>query len=727
MNIGAIIRKLFLFLDGIIYTFICGFYNIFMFLANDLQIFSNEDYSSIVRRIYIILGVVMLFVLSYSLLRAVISPDEYSKGDKSFVNIIKNVIISLVIIAILPTVFDVATKVQGSILKYDVIGRIVLNEQVSGDAIANGGRTIATNIFRAFFTVNEDIYESDYASEAEEIEATVNMAFDEVNRGDSDFYIFAGEYNGYDFPELAADNVISYTFFISQVAGLFVLWCILLFCFDLGIRVIKMIYYQMIAPVAVICRVVPGNKAKSVFSNWVKYTISTYLEVFIRVLVMYLGVFLITIVVDKFPAIAAAGANSGLNFLQRLLVKAFIIMGIVAFIRQAPKLIQNVFGIETGGLNLGLKGLTSRLSEGGFYAAENFLRTTPKGMARRIRHAYNNFKETDGQKPGRRAMALGRGVISSFGGIGAGFSALSGGFNAKNGKEAQDAREKAIQNMTNKQEERDKYWAKKGGTLGGVIMGRASDAVHSFVGIDVASYDRKIEEANKIVKANDDVQAAAEKLKTKFISDASIVAQMGKNGFAFKGANADEVTKLYNEEYSGMSLASIKENIEQKREAFRKKDYEQAAADSINRASYTDAAAYKKAIDAKVSTLMKEDADKIANLDSMYAQIDKATTINIENLVKQKMDANGQITGDITDSVKASAVYEISQKLQSAEKIVNATTLEIKDPAEGKVYDSKAPIDGKSMDDIASAAKNMIFDLNTKKQEYIDKNGNEKK
>ena len=75
-------------LDGIVYDLICYFYEIFLFLA-ELDILENADYYNIVKRIYIILGVIMLFVLTYSLLRAVINPDNFSKGENSFGNIRK--------------------------------------------------------------------------------------------------------------------------------------------------------------------------------------------------------------------------------------------------------------------------------------------------------------------------------------------------------------------------------------------------------------------------------------------------------------------------------------------------------------------------------------------------------------------------------------------------------------------------------------------------------------
>ena len=55
-----------LFLDGAIYDLICFLYDIFDYLSK-LNIFKEADYQGIVNRVYIILGLIMLFVLAYSL------------------------------------------------------------------------------------------------------------------------------------------------------------------------------------------------------------------------------------------------------------------------------------------------------------------------------------------------------------------------------------------------------------------------------------------------------------------------------------------------------------------------------------------------------------------------------------------------------------------------------------------------------------------------------------
>lgn len=63
---------------------------------------------------------------------------------------------------------------------------------------------------------------------------------------------------------------MTYNVFISTVAGVFLLYVLLNFCFDMAVRVVKLMFFQIIAPIPVICRVIPGGKLKDVFSDWMK-------------------------------------------------------------------------------------------------------------------------------------------------------------------------------------------------------------------------------------------------------------------------------------------------------------------------------------------------------------------------------------------------------------------------------------------------------------------------
>ena len=69
-----------LFLDGIIYSFIDKLYQLFMALAS-ARILTEENIQHFMDRIYIVLGVIMLFVLAYSILMSIINPDNMNKSE----------------------------------------------------------------------------------------------------------------------------------------------------------------------------------------------------------------------------------------------------------------------------------------------------------------------------------------------------------------------------------------------------------------------------------------------------------------------------------------------------------------------------------------------------------------------------------------------------------------------------------------------------------------------
>ena len=72
------VYTLLLILDGIVYNLVNYFYEIFLFLAK-INIFSNNDYEEIVQSIYIVLGVIMLFIL---VIRDLIVPERKRKEKK---------------------------------------------------------------------------------------------------------------------------------------------------------------------------------------------------------------------------------------------------------------------------------------------------------------------------------------------------------------------------------------------------------------------------------------------------------------------------------------------------------------------------------------------------------------------------------------------------------------------------------------------------------------------
>ena len=505
---------IFLFIDGVIYDFIRHIYDVFLQLAN-LNLFSSDSYYGIVRRIYIILGIVMLFALAYSLLKAVINPDDFAKGENSFPNLIKNVVISIIIIAILPYVFDIAYRIQNSVLQTNVIGKIILPSTEESD-INNGGPIIASSIYKAFLypTAEDDPYgDSISASESKFCllgcdTMTFHQAMNSVENDQESFKIFAN------FSSNADDGELEYNMIISTVAGIFVLWVLLLFCFDLGVRVIKLLFYQIIAPIPVICRILPSGDSKKIWDNWVKYTFNTYIEVFIRLFIMYIGVYLIILVrnffedaaiSDKYHDVFTALSGSGYAHVKYIFLEVMVIMGIIAFIRMAPKLISDLFGIDTGNIKLGLSGLKERLSSGGTVAAAG-----AGALAGGITAATRNAV---GAKGFRKFTS---GVGGFLGGAGRG---LSQGAKAKSFADFKKGTASAIKATTDaadaksdKRDERNRaieeYMAKNGGSkyrAAAAVAGQnIQESMQKFAGIDQFDKYKKEMDFYGMIKSNDD-------------------------------------------------------------------------------------------------------------------------------------------------------------------------------------------------------------------------------
>ena len=158
-GIKEAVVSIFLFLDAIVYSFISYVYQIFLVLAGSNSIVDDSFIDGFVERLYMIIGVVALFIIAYSLLKMMVNPDEGLKGKNSPTKIIFNIISSIVLVALIPTIFDFAYAVQNSFLTQNTIGRLILGPTTmsyngtsmdSNTIISQGGYLMSSSVFQAF-------------------------------------------------------------------------------------------------------------------------------------------------------------------------------------------------------------------------------------------------------------------------------------------------------------------------------------------------------------------------------------------------------------------------------------------------------------------------------------------------------------------------------------------------------------------------------------------------
>lgn len=753
----SIVYNVFLFLDGMIYGLIDSIFDVFNFLAK-VNLFSNENYMKIVRNVYMILGLIMLFALSYSLLKAVINPDEFAKGEQSFPKMIKNVIISLAIIAVLPTVFNFAFNLQNTILNQHTIPRLILGEEFDGNNNSSPGRLLSYNMFSAFLHVNEEYCTKDNENEtvfdtsdaktcAEDIKTNKSNAkwykpwrllnksetFYDIDTSIKDGEIAMVNYNI--FGEAVAEGKLSYLMLISTICGLYILWVLTNFCFDMAVRVIKLVFFQIIAPIPVVCRVIPGGKLKDVFSTWTKKTIGTFVDVFIRVGILYLGIFIIQLVIKNWPNLDV----SKLSYTQGLIAKALVLMGTVIFIRQAPKLISDMFHLDTGDMKLGL--MDKLAAGGGLMAAAA---TGGLGLG-----AVRNFAKS------RRD---GKGILSSAGsaltgGLAAGIGAGYGARKAKNFNDLKSATSKGISNQMDARKKVQNYIAKRKNEPGGVSGALWDDFTGWLTGKGVEDLDKIITASGDVNKANDAFRAAAKKQWDKHSTDGAIVYDAGTdmaNNF-FKGAGNERMFELYNtyrdSEGHMMGASLIKDNIEQRKAEMRNRDLNyyinqerQASGISLNvpnredfYSTMTDSSgkrifdenSYNQAL-TKYNDKMAEiertaqakynsDIADLSYLDSMYNQLEKKS---ITELGRAALE--GRSVGTVTEA----DLFETKEYGETAQRVIRDSGLEQFDPAKNERVEVKNGDYATFIDDMAAAASRQAGHAAREKQNYLEKKKN---
>ena len=346
-------------------------YSVFETLALATDVFDLTKFDRLANNMYVIFGVVVLFVAAYNFLMFTVDPEKNS-GDMSIEKMLKNTLKVLVIIVLLPTIFSLANGVIGSVVEGGRINTLIFGDTLEANNCPAGSKS--NLMTKAFVDIFGSFFTSEFGKTSKEIKLatnnTVNGGYvpedivcpitkspDQCTLYDviedvkctgrySDFLVFAANWK---FSNGTTDNTgVSFQFFMAIVAVCYMIYVLISFCFDLGVRIIKLVFYQIIAPLCVGCMILPGPK-KDIYTKWKSLTIKTYTLVLIRVFAVALGVFIISML-DNIIDRVMATAPDYCNWLCRSLVFIFLVLAILTFMKQIPKLIGEIIGEDDIGL-----------------------------------------------------------------------------------------------------------------------------------------------------------------------------------------------------------------------------------------------------------------------------------------------------------------------------------------------------------------------------------------
>lgn len=385
-----VLRLIFITIDNAIFELVDLLYQLFMLLA-ETGIFTTEAIRAFSERIYFFLGLIMVFKVSISLIQYILNPDAVNDGKIGASKLLKNIVFVLVGIIAVPYIFDAAFSLQRIILKDNIIGNLILGTNLSGQGknadsvVRETGDIMAFSTFTAFLHFNDDyittecsaqpfdITEGDnrYATassacigeESKNSQEVKDMLNEFYNSKAGTLYREAYEKNNmhkiaghmkvynYTFEDAEGDDtfLFDYMLIITTGGGIFLAYVLLIFCFDVAVRAVKLGFLQLIAPVPLIAKIDP-KKGDEVFNKWVKECTSTYLNLFIRLVAIYFALYIITLI---------GGSGKPYNIVTKKdinnpFVFVFIIFGVLLFVKDLPKLIETLTGmkINTGGFGL---------------------------------------------------------------------------------------------------------------------------------------------------------------------------------------------------------------------------------------------------------------------------------------------------------------------------------------------------------------------------------------
>lgn len=730
-SIAEFFWKILITLVAGIYLLINYTYQIFLVLAKT-NIFKQEQYQALTSKIYVILGVVMMFIIAYNFLTLVADPDK-NKGGATVEKMLKNIVISFILIVVMPSIFSFAFDIQDAILEQGIFNKFFTDVTETGfdgdNSIKAGGKLMATSTFNAFYKISEGAGVSMGKAGLSQIknQSTAGIYKDESGKVIADCSSVGkctlaqaqqaayqtGSFSPYyAFAMNVVKDQMSFDWFISLVAGCYLLYVIISFCFDLAVRVCKLAFYQIIAPLAISCRILPQKE--EVFTNWRKASVNTYISVFIRIFIMNLGVYLVSVFADSsFFDTACDDCSFGVT----AFAAAFIILGIVTFMKSAAKLVDDIFGLG-GDISLGIM---KKLADGGAFLGGGALVSGITSMTRNGTHGWNNFKNAKGGKAkfGAAMKGLGSTIAGGVSGTVRGAKASAGAKNFGDMKKSGlNAAADTVAARDARQDRTLRYKAANQNFITGHISDWGHD-VEDWATGGAEMYESTIKTASNMEKLGKAVEEQMESVMGKYKGNATLVTENDFTIDDFKGDKA-ALFALYTEYKSkGLSLQAIEADINRLKNI-------------TDFTELVDKSAYYSGVD--YTALENARSSAVAAIDRTAAEFNEGGVFDKAKYDAACQSARAAISEDAYRTFDQAA-YNLAvenaatahaQKLSNLQDMYNQlfkmTKFEMISDIEDKTYDSKYGIKPKDVGGVVAAIEDYTkaFELNGNTAEFVE-------
>ena len=281
-NINGELRKVAGSICNAIYSLIAILFDVFYNLANIRilntgtmvdGVWHDAPITIIYKRVTLLLGIIMIFYVTFQFIKYVLEPDTFSDKEKGGEKLVFKLIAGVVLMGTVPTIFDKVYDVQRLVLDSHLIDKVLIGH-VNTD-MGSFGKNMSASVFKLFYYLDNVTSEDFECGNGLTCKVTVNRNLSDLATTGSMPLITSGlatEVNNNKF-------AIHFDTWFAMIVGLFLCYILVLYVIDVGVRVAQLTYLQIIAPIPIIAYLSP--KKDGMFQKWVKQCVVTFLDVFI--------------------------------------------------------------------------------------------------------------------------------------------------------------------------------------------------------------------------------------------------------------------------------------------------------------------------------------------------------------------------------------------------------------------------------------------------------------
>lgn len=543
---SGIFRTFFITLDTIVYSILEVIFQLIIDLAH-FQLFTSQTIDTFRNRIYLILGLVMFFKLIISFIQILIDPNKFDDKEQGLTGIIRRVIISMILIVIVPSIFELSRRLQDYIIP--IIPKVILgveadltdeNNPDNEDVTSSSGRIMAYYSFLPFFYYYDGCENGHLAGFGNNDQATifsVPQAAAEVNLKDCPS---TPDANGYTY---------RYQMFISTIVGAYLVYVLVTVALKIAIRAIKLSLCEIIAPIPIASYIDP-KQSKESFDKWVQTSVKVYIDLFTRLVVVYFIIYIFQLLFNSDGGSKFQETIGQYGFIRGSLVILFIIVGLLQFAKEMPKFVSDMLGVKDGFSDIGdmFKGQGFRAIGTTVGGAAGMITQPIGAAAAAVQHAWAR---------GER----GRVIARAIGAFGAGFGRSANAFvNNKGLQGTVDARHTTVDNarrhINASQMRRDAYGKGIQGALN-FSRARGKDNFYEFIGTPIADSKSYHAAGSMMTKAKSQI---FDKAKTKVIEKPTLVSDdldlKNAEGKVLTDSTGKAIQAKFSDVYSAYKQAS---------------------------------------------------------------------------------------------------------------------------------------------------------------------------